>query len=114
MSRTMIYEQTITLGPGKLKVLNYWLTDNSGSSERLNEDDVYSLIASFPDAIDMDIKCCGTQEGVAWTEAVLFKDGSEISHTDVSDEFLGDWELEYNDNVYRVHVVEETNDNDNK
>ena len=111
----MTFEQTITVNPRTLEALNYWLTDNSAASERLSEGDGYYLTATFPNKIDMDIKCCGTQDGVAWTEAVLFnKHGSELCHTDVSDEFLGDWELEYNGNVYLVHVVKETDNDQDK
>ena len=103
-----LYERTITIDDREAECLNYWLTDNSDTSERLNEDDTIVKTAKFEDGMEMDIKCCGTQDDVAWTEAVLFYDnGQEACHTEVSDEYLGDWEIEWGGNVYRVHVVKE-------
>ena len=103
-----LYERTITIDDREAACLNYWLTDNSDTSERLNEDDTIVKTAKFEDGMEMDIKCCGTQDDVAWTEAVLFYDnGEEACHTEVSDEYLGDWEIEWGGNVYRVHVVKE-------
>ena len=103
----MVYEQTIELDTNIIKMLDYWLTDNSDKANRLTEDETYTETAQFPDCIEMDIKCCGTRDGAAWTEAVLFREGCELCHTDVNDEFLGDWWLEWNGDVYRVHVVKE-------
>jgi len=68
--------------------------------------------ASFLDdlyLVDVKIVGCGDEEP-CWTEAVLFKrnaDGlySEVSHTDVEDEFLGDWELcDHDGNSFNVTV----------
>ena len=103
----MVYEQTIKLDHKTVVMLNYWLTKND-SDERLSEDDAYYVTADFKNGIEMDIKCCGTEEGTAWTEAVLFKNGSEVCCTEVSDEFLGDWSLEFENDVYIVHIKEES------
>ena len=116
----MIYECTLELDAEIIERLHYWLTDNSDASDRLNEDDTFIKTAKFKNGMEMDIKCCGVQfddvydnpaDNTAWTEAVLFDPkGYEICHTDVSDEFLGDWELsDDNDNVYIAHVIERKN-----
>ena len=57
----------------------------------------------------MDIKCCGVQyeEGgvnTAWTEAVLFKNGSEVCHSEPNEGFFGEWTLETNGDEYVVNV----------
>ena len=104
----MVYEQTIYLDADTVKTMNYWLTDNTDTSYRLGEDDAYYVTADFKNGIEMDIKCCGTDEGPAWTEAVLFQNGSEVCCTDVSDEMLGDWSLEFENDVYIVHIKEES------
>ena len=113
-----ILEQTIEVDEATVERLNYWLTDNSDTSDRLNEDDTFIKTAKFEDGMEMDIKCCGVQfddiydnpaSNTAWTEAVLFYDsGQEVCHTDVCDEYLGDWEIEWGGAVYRVHVVQKT------
>lgn len=104
-----LYERTITINEQEAECLNYWLTDNSGTSERLNEDDTFVRTAKFEDGFEMDIKCCGTQDDVAWAEAVLFhENGHEACCGEVRDDYLGTWEFEWGGNVYRVHVVKET------
>lgn len=71
--------------------------------------------ASFLDGlylVDVKIVGCGDEEP-CWTEAVLFKrnaDGtySEVSHTDVEDEFLGEWQLcDHEGNAFIVTVEAE-------
>lgn len=109
-----ILEQTIEVDEATAERLSYWLTDNSDTSERLNEDMTLTKTAHFPDGIDMDIKCCGTRDETAWTEAVLFDEGYQCCFSDPSDEFFGDWELDWNDTLYRVHVVLKSKQGDNK
>ena len=61
----------------------------------------------------MDIKCCGVEyrEGesnTAWTEAVLFLNGSQVGFTDPSNEFFTEWILDdIGGNVYSVSVIKE-------
>lgn len=78
-----------------------------GSPGHMGEDDTISVTAKFPDGFEMDVKCCGSQDVAAWTEAVLFHNGSECGCTEVCDEFLGDWELETEDAKYVAKVVVE-------
>lgn len=108
-----LYEQTIKIDFETAKKLNYWLKNNgifftNYSYERLNEDETFVKTAKFEDGFEMDIKCCGSDEE-AWTEAVLFDNGIQCCFSDVSDEFLGEWELEFDGNVYLVHVIPDKN-----
>lgn len=65
------------------------------------------MTAKFPDGYEMDIKCCGCQDDSSWTEAVLFDaQGHELCCTDVEDEFVGEWELEYCGTRYIAIVAE--------
>ena len=69
------------------------------------EDNTIIYTARFPDGMEMDVKCCGCQDEASWTEAVLFDQrGSEVSCTDVSDEYEGLWQLLYNGVLYTAQV----------
>lgn len=74
-------------------------------------DHSHSFTASFDDGIEMDIKLCisehddDSEYNPLWTEAVLFKNGHEITHTDVEDYLFGFWSLEYDNILYVVHVI---------
>jgi len=71
----------------------------------LNKDDTITEIVVFSDGCQMDIKLCSTEDELAWTEAVLFnKDGYELCCTEPADEFIGEWNLTYDDNSYTVIV----------
>lgn len=107
------HEKTIKVPAKLLSLINKYLREEPKSeSECLGEDETVSVTAKFNNGIEMDIKCCGVQfeEGgsnTAWTEAVLFRNGSQISCTDVCDTFEGEWELEDGDDVYCVNIVPE-------
>jgi hypothetical protein len=78
----------------------------------MGEDDVICYTANFPNKHFMDIKCVGVQfsEGscnTAWTEAVLFDNGAEVACSEVSEDYLGEWELEDGNDTYVVNVVVE-------
>lgn len=100
----MKYEQTIELDKTSLKNLEEWLTDNQGD-HRLPEDQTFTRTAVFPNGYEIDVKCCGSDEGTAWTEAVLFLHGSECCCTEPCEEYLGDWKLSHNGNDFTVHVI---------
>jgi rubrerythrin len=75
----------------------------------MGEDETYSETAVFDDGYEVDVKLCGVRyeeggDNTPWTEAVLFKDGCEVTCTDVSDEFFGEWRLETDDETYVVFV----------
>lgn len=68
-------------------------------------DETVKVTVVFDDGREMDIKCCPSDDGPSWTEAVLFNaHGNELTCTEVSDEFLGPWEIEYGGDRYEVTV----------
>lgn len=75
----------------------------------LGEEETYTETAIFPDSCQMDIKLCGADEESAWTEAVLYdEEGRQLCFSDVMDEFIGEWELMHENNLYTVIVEVET------
>ena len=77
--------------------------------ECLGEDETFVKTASFPDGIEIDVKCCGVQyregeDNSAWCEAVLFKNGSEAACTGPEDDYFGEWEFDYKGDHYSVTV----------
>lgn len=88
------------------KRIDYLLShEPKDASECFGEDEIISYTAKYKDGMEMDIKLCGVQyeEGssnLPWTEAVLFKDGTEVSCCEPSDEFFGKWMFWYNGNHY--------------
>lgn len=76
--------------------------------------DTLSFTADFGNGIEMDVKLCGVDyesggDNRPWTEAVLFKNGSEIGHTNPDDKFFTIWEIEDDDIRYRaIPIVPET------
>ena len=84
----MIFEKTITVPAYTAKLIDRYIGVNPKS-----EDDCLS--------IDETIR------NTAWTEAVLFKNGCEQDNILGEDEFFCDWEFEYDENEYIVHVIRE-------
>lgn len=83
-------------------------TDQCLKGERKCNSETALMTAKFPDGCEMDIKLCDApaEEGGPWAEAVLFNEnGCEVACTDVSDEFIGKWELTYNDDTYVANIV---------
>lgn len=80
--------------------------------ECLGEDFQIVFTADFGNGLEMDIKLCGVSYeeencNLPWTEAVLFRNGCELTHSEVSDEYFGLWELEYDGDVYSCLVERE-------
>lgn len=103
----MEYTKTILITQRRSMFIMSCLTEKI-----LEEDETVREEATFDDGLVMEVKCCGSQEEPAWTEAVLFAKSDkgayvEVACSDASDEFLGEWELEYNGNKYIVNVVEQ-------
>lgn len=98
----MIYTQTITISKKLADKINNLLTT---VNEDFGIDETIIHTANFGNGYEMDIKCCGSDDETAWTEAVLFNNGSEVCCSEPSDEYLGEWELETRDDKYIVNVV---------
>lgn len=79
------------------------------NEEHLGGDNTISVTATFPGGFEMDVKCCGCrdEDDEAWTEAVLFKDGSEVCCSEVCEEFTGLWELEADGVNYVANIIDE-------
>ena len=109
------FTRTIYISKESLRKINEYLTlEPTSVSECLSEDETISYSADFDNGYEMDIKCCGVQydpdepSNLAWSEAVLFHNGSEVCRTEPVDLFEGDWELSDGDKLFTVHVVPST------
>lgn len=76
----------------------------------MGEEETITYTIKFENEIEMDIKICGVKfmEGEAnlpWTEAVLFKGGSEFTCSEPSDEIEGEWSLQAGEDEYTVLVM---------
>lgn len=111
----MVYKEKILISR-KLhnrlrRAINWKIGDKI--SRRFNEDEKHTETVRFENGYEIDIKCCGVQmdengrNNGAWCEAVLFNErGFQESFSDVSDEFVGDWQLQdTSGNVYIVSVM---------
>ena len=108
----MTYEKTLALDSSYLDEIKKYLTiEPTSASDCLGEDETISETVAFDNGFEMDVKCCGVQfkdgeSNLAWTEAVLFCNGSEVCCTEPCDVFESDWKLDDDDgNTYIVHVV---------
>lgn len=97
----IIHKRTLEIARDKAEFYKKLL-----ASDDVGEEKVYFETVDFGNGIEVDIKICGSDDGTPWTEAIMFKNGSEVCCTEVGDEFFGEWELEYNGEEYVVEVVE--------
>lgn len=107
----MIYKATITISNRIADAINNYLHNEPRCEEEcLGEDDIIAFTATFSNGYQMDVKCCGVQyleneTNTAWTEAVLFNEhGVELRSTEPSEEYLGEWIINYDGNEYIVTV----------
>lgn len=100
-----ICKTTLEVDPALLKVIDQYLHADTPDKYQ-DEDHTISCTATFLDGRQMDIKCCGSQSGPSWTEAVLFDQyGEELCMSDPEEEFDGEWSLECDGITYEVNVV---------
>lgn len=108
-------EKRKTLWVSKKDLANYKRhleEEPSCEDECLGENSTLTLTADFGGGMEMDVKICGVQyrEGEsnkAWSEAVLFKDGSEVCCSEPADIIEGEWSLAYEGTVFTAIVKEE-------
>lgn len=73
--------------------------------ELLGENDTFTTTVKFDNDFEIDVKCCGSQDGSVWTEAVLYdNDGHEAVMSEPSDEFFGEWVIEFEHDVYHAEI----------
>lgn len=111
----MIFEKTITVPADTAKLIDRYIGVNPTSEDDcLSIDETIRYTADFDNGVEVDVKCCGVDYddgpdaiNTAWTEAVLFENGYEQDNIFGEDEFFCDWEFEYDENEYIVHVIRE-------
>lgn len=94
------YKQTLYIS----KEMNEYINNALQSTDYMGEDDTISKTAVFDNEIEMDIKLCGADYDYPWTEAVLFKNGSECCCSEPCEGFVGEWQMEYNGDTYIVII----------
>lgn len=97
----MRFAETIYIPASRAELIDGYLNrEPENEDECLGEDSPITETIRFSNGMQMDVKCCGVQyrdgeSNTAWCEAVLFDPfGFEVGHSEVEEEFLGDWELE--------------------
>lgn len=107
----MKYTKTLKISKKEDELIRKYLTRiPKNESECFGENDSFTRTVKFDDGMEMDIKLCGVEflddsSNLPYTEAVLFKNGSEVSCSDACDNFTGEWELENGKNTY-VAIIE--------
>ena len=101
-SASKVYVETIRVSRAKLDRI-YTCVFGKGDN-----DEVITETAVFPDGMEMDIKACGEMDDPGWTEAVLFRNGSECGHTDCEEKFEGVWSIQTDDVMYVAVVIPES------
>lgn len=100
-----VFEQSATISMFDAAQINAYI---NGEISVQGEDNTFSVSVEFDDGMQMDIKCCGSNDGPSWTEAVLFAPsymgGCEVAMTDVDDVFVKIWEIEYEGCIYRAII----------
>lgn len=101
------YHQVVTIPKELAETIDKYL-NASGKDKYQGKDNSIRCTAVFPDGMEMNIVCCGVQDGPSWAEAILFtRSGMDLCWTQPSEEFLGDWELEFRGTTYSVTVAVE-------
>lgn len=110
----MRFEQTIKLSKEETEFVERVLTvEPTNEDECMGEDETFTKTVKFENGVEMDIKICGVQynedeaSNLPWTEAVLFRNNSEVCCSEPEIDFLGEWILEDDDDEYVV-VIEKS------
>ena len=106
----MEYDKTLTITREEAAKISEAL-----DAHVFSEDETLTKTVKFDNGYVMDIKCCGTQDGPAYTEAVLYKPSQmfigKLDRVDdmTGEDFTGEWPLSDEDtgDTYTVTVNEE-------
>ncbi len=93
--------------------INHLLTHEPRSeSEMFNENDHLSISVRYLDGKVVVIEVCGcvdykeNESNIPWTQGILYsKEGYELTVTEPRDEFFGEWNFVYDDNIYILNVI---------
>lgn len=95
----VIKKQYMRIPPLRMERLRQMLKNEPKSEvECLGEDETITFTAVFGDGYKVDVQVCGVQyrEGesnLPYTQAVLYRNGSERCCTEPSEELEGEWHL---------------------
>lgn len=104
-------KRNIIISKEEMERLRRYLEHEPASEkECLSEDETVTYTADFGNGMEMDVKVCGVQyiEGgnnTAWSEAVLFENGSEVCCTEPDEALEGEWRLIYEGTEYVADVM---------
>lgn len=98
------YSRTIIISGAEARTIKGYLDGAAGVQ---GSDNVISKTAVFPNGVEMDIKCCGSDTEASWAEAVLFDHGCEVYCTEPAEEFIGLWSIDYKGTKYEATVAVE-------
>lgn len=106
----MRYEAILLVPSRVLRMINGYLNAETPEAYQ-SEDSTLLYSVRFPDGMVADIKCCGSQDGPSWTEAVLFirtADGGlyEVTCSEPEDCYEGEWEFSYDGTTYSLMVAD--------
>lgn len=101
----------ILLNKDTAKLLNELMSMNGDeiyNKYGYKRDETFTYTVPFENGIEVDIKLVICEEDTPYIEGVMFKNGSEVIHTEPDfDSILGEYQFEYNNNNYVVVVEEE-------
>ena len=77
----------------------------------INDGDIVVAVGDFGNGVEMDVRICGEnccgEHPALWSEAVLYRDGTEIAHTECAYDLRGAWSLtDDNGAEYIVEIAE--------
>lgn len=107
----MRYEKSITVEKAKANYINRLLNvQPKFEKECFGENEKHSDSVTFENGYKMYVDICGVQyedggDNTAWSQAVLHdKDGFQLAYTEPSVDYLGEWEITFNGDVYVMNI----------
>lgn len=105
----MRYEKDLFISSEEMDWINKILHKAPVGAPEFGKEVTSIFTVFFHKDIFLEVKICGMKYedekyNLTWTEAVLFKDGVEISHTDPGEEIEGEWILYEGEDEFIVNV----------
>lgn len=103
----MVKQKYVLVNQDIVKKVGRFLSRPFGLPEaNYQGDKTISVTVNFGNGMSMDIQCCGSRSEPSWTQAILFKNGQEVVCSQPRSNFLGQWYLQYGNNLYVANVIE--------